>query len=78
MRIVGGRVDAGAGPMIADVGLVGVDRVLVGLDGVRVAADAHIDVPGHVHDVAGAGISPASRSAAGTARSGCTASTAWM
>jgi hypothetical protein len=40
--------------VIANVGLVGVNGVLVGLDRVEVPADPDVDVTGHVHDVPGA------------------------
>jgi hypothetical protein len=53
--VVSQDVEVHSGPLILDVRLVGVDGVLIGTDGVHVASDPDVDVPGHVHEVAGTG-----------------------
>ena len=54
VRVVESAVD-GARLPLREVGLVGLDRAHVRLDGVLVAADAPVDVGGHVDEVAGPG-----------------------
>jgi hypothetical protein len=51
VRVVARRVHAEGRVLVADVALVGVDGVVVGLHGVGVAADTDVDVARHVDEV---------------------------